>query len=90
MAWRTEDDPGSHIGKDCDNVGGADYHMEYSGTCDVVGADDKETIAKTRELLSYLPSNFREKPPVVAPRDEVDREVPALMRDCSGRIRHFL
>ncbi len=66
--------------KIADNVGGADYHMEYSGTCDVVGADDKETIAKTRQLLSYLPSNFREKPPVVVTRDDVDREVPALMQ----------
>jgi acetyl-CoA carboxylase carboxyltransferase component len=66
--------------KIADNVGGADYHMEYSGTCDVVGGDDRETIAKTRELLSYLPSNFREKPPLAAPRDKVDREVPVLMQ----------
>jgi acetyl-CoA carboxylase carboxyltransferase component len=58
-----------------DDVGGADYHMIYSGTCDVVGDDDKETIKKTRELLSYLPSNYREKPPVRDTSDRFDREV---------------
>ncbi len=31
-----------------DDVGGADYHMTYSGTCDVVGDTDEETILKTR------------------------------------------
>ncbi|SHK55652.1 Acetyl-CoA carboxylase, carboxyltransferase component [Desulfatibacillum alkenivorans DSM 16219] len=52
------------------SVGSADYHVAHSGTCDVVGDNDAETIAKTRELLSYLPSNFREKPPVKeAPAD---------------------
>ncbi len=61
-----------------DNVGGADYHMKYSGTCDVVGADDKETIASARELLSYLPSNFREKLPENPTQDPRDRRVDTL------------
>jgi acetyl-CoA carboxylase carboxyltransferase component len=46
-----------------ESVGSADYHMVYSGTCDVVGENDTETILKARELLSYLPSNYRERPP---------------------------
>jgi propionyl-CoA carboxylase beta chain len=62
-----------------DNVGGADYHMEYSGTCDVVGANDRETIQRARELLSYLPSNFREQPPVVQPMDTIDRDIGQLV-----------
>ena len=33
-------------------VGGADYHMAYSGTCDVVGENDQETIKKARKLLA--------------------------------------
>ena len=45
------------------SVGSADYHMVHSGTCDVVGGDDRETINKARELMRYLPSNYREKPP---------------------------
>jgi len=36
-------------------VGGADYHMAYTGTCDVVGETDQETIKKARKLLGYLP-----------------------------------
>ena len=65
-----------HIG---DNVGGADYHMEYSGTCDVVGANDKETLQSAKELLSYLPSNFRERPPVVQPTDTIHRDISQLV-----------
>jgi propionyl-CoA carboxylase beta chain len=64
-----------HIGE---NVGGADYHMEYSGTCDVVGADDRETLQKARALLSYLPSNFRERPPFVQPTDAISRDISQL------------
>jgi acetyl-CoA carboxylase carboxyltransferase component len=63
-----------------DDVGGADYHMIYSGTCDVVGDDDKETIKKTRELLRYLPSNYTEKPPVMDTADRFDREVDEVAR----------
>ncbi len=50
------------------NVGGADYHMQLSGSADTVGNDDEETIAQCRELIRYLPQNFREKVPAW-PRD---------------------
>jgi propionyl-CoA carboxylase beta chain len=63
------------IGED---VGGADYHMTYSGTCDVVGDNDEDTLRKVRQLLSYLPSNCREKPPFREPSDDPDREVTHL------------
>jgi propionyl-CoA carboxylase beta chain len=63
------------IGED---VGGADYHMIYSGTCDVVGANDRETIQKAKELLGYLPLNCREKPPAREPADDPCREVGEL------------
>ena len=33
-------------------VGSADYHMALSGTCDVVGDNDTETILQTRESLA--------------------------------------
>ena len=45
------------------SIGSADYHMEHSGTCDVVGENDEATIKKARALLAYLPLNWREKPP---------------------------
>lgn len=63
-----------------DNVGGADYHMIYSGTCDVVGSNDEETISKARQLLSYLPNNYREKPAKTTPSDTPDRKVEELIK----------
>ena len=63
-----------------DNVGGADYHMVYSGTCDVVGDDDAETIAKARDLLDYLPNNCRETPPEIPSFDDPDRSVQELVK----------
>ncbi|MBU2512702.1 propionyl-CoA carboxylase [bacterium] len=60
------------------DVGSADYHMALSGTCDVVGDGDKETIILTRELLSYLPSNFKDSPPKKDPIDVPGKEVGEL------------
>jgi propionyl-CoA carboxylase beta chain len=62
------------------SVGSADYHMVHSGTCDVVGDNDSETIAKARELIGFLPPNYREKPPRKTPSDDPARLVPELVR----------
>ncbi|UCG07781.1 MAG: propionyl-CoA carboxylase [Desulfobacterales bacterium] len=61
------------------NIGGADYHMQFSGSCDAVGEDDEKTIIKCRELLGYLPQNYREKPPKWEITDAANREVENLM-----------
>jgi len=61
------------------DVGGADYHMVHTGTCDIVGQNDEDTIGRTRELLGYLPSNYREKPPLKHSTDRRNREVPELL-----------
>ena len=60
------------------SVGGADYHMQLSGSADKVGNDDKETIAQCRELIRYLPQNFRKKVPRWKRTDSSDREVRNL------------
>ena len=60
------------------NVGGADYHMQLSGSCDIVGDDDEETIKKCRQLLDYLPQNFRESPPVLKTADDPRRDAGKL------------
>ncbi|MFP4085270.1 MAG: acyl-CoA carboxylase subunit beta [Desulfobacteraceae bacterium] len=57
-----------------ETVGGADYHMVHSGTCDMVGDDDEDTIKKARELLGYLPSNYTQQPPVDPVRDDPGRK----------------
>ncbi|MBW1897921.1 MAG: propionyl-CoA carboxylase, partial [Deltaproteobacteria bacterium] len=61
------------------SVGSADYHMKYSGTCDVVGDNDEKTIQKARELLSFLPLNFQEKPPYKEPSDDPNRLVDDII-----------
>lgn len=60
------------------NVGGADYHMRFTGTCDVVGDDDEESILKCREMLRYIPSSCRDKAPRWEQTDSQDREVDVL------------
>lgn len=64
--------------KIADDVGGADYHMAYSGTCDLVGDNDREAVALARRLLSYLPSHCDETPPVLLMGDHPQRETPSL------------
>jgi propionyl-CoA carboxylase beta chain len=60
------------------DMGGGDFHMKYSGSCDMVGNDDEETIKKCRKLLRYLPQNFREKPPPWERTDDPLRETEEL------------
>lgn len=48
-------------------VGSADYHMKFSGTTDYVAIDDRNAIEIARKLLGYLPSNYKEKPPLIRP-----------------------
>lgn len=59
-------------------IGSADYHMELSGTCDYVGEDDEASILRCRELLQYLPQNYKETPPRYDPKDQANREVGEL------------
>ena len=61
------------------NVGGADYHLQLTGTCDRVGADDEESVGLCREMLRYLPLNYREHPPEWDKTDSADREVGELI-----------
>ena len=62
-----------------EDLGGAAAHASKSGVCHLTAADDRACLAQVRELLSYLPSNNAEDPPVAAASsDPVDREIPEL------------
>ncbi len=63
-----------------EDLGGAGTHASRSGVCHLTAPDDRTAIAKLRELLSFLPSNNTEDPPVKPTQDPVDREVPELDR----------
>lgn len=43
-----------------------------------VGSDEEETLMMIRELLSFLPSNNMEDPPIVPTKDSIVRESPEL------------
>ena len=58
-----------------DELGGAEIHCKKSGVADGRFASDKELLDNLRELLSYLPQNMDEQPPVVDTGDDPNRLV---------------
>ncbi|MGW1860967.1 acyl-CoA carboxylase subunit beta, partial [Streptomyces collinus] len=58
---------------------GADVHAETSGVCHFAYDDEETCIAEVRYLLSTLPQNNREAPPVAATGDPAERRTEALL-----------
>jgi len=54
-------------------LGGAKVHSEITGQAHLVAESDPECIEIIKKLLSYLPSNNDEQPPVVESTDDPDR-----------------
>ncbi|MBI4284479.1 MAG: acyl-CoA carboxylase subunit beta [Chloroflexi bacterium] len=71
-----------------EEIGGAALHATVTGTADFLTQTDEEAIAICRELLTYLPSNCDEKPPMVHSEDSPDRREERLLEivpaDLSG------
>ncbi len=61
-----------------EELGGAMTHNARSGVAHFAVDDDRACVALIRELLSYLPSNNLEEPPVHRSDDPPDREDEAL------------
>jgi len=61
-----------------EKLGGAMTHNSVSGVAHFASRSDTECLAAIRRLLSYLPSNNSEKPPVAECEDPFDREIPEL------------
>jgi len=59
-------------------LGGAMAHNTKSGVAHFAEDSDQEALDRVRELLSYLPQNYREKPPVVECTDDPNRTEKAL------------
>ena len=57
-----------------EKLGGAMTHNEVSGNAHFLAEDDRHCLARIRDLLSYLPSNNLEEPPVRKTSDPWDRE----------------
>ena len=63
---------------DHETLGGANTHMTKSGNVHLAGKNDEDTIEKVKQLLSYLPSNNKEKPPIVECDDDPEKIIPEL------------
>lgn len=59
-----------------EKLGGAMTHNSISGVAHFMGKDDADTLAKVRDLLSYLPSNNLETAPVSVTGDDPNRQIP--------------
>src|SRR3954449_6808868 len=60
-------------------LGGAITHASKSGVCQFMATDDKSCLDDVRYLLSFLPSNNLEDPPVFATGDDPERLCPELV-----------
>lgn len=61
-----------------EGLGGASAHCAKSGVAHFRFKTEQECFAFIQRLLSYLPSNNREMPPVADTGDAVDRETPSV------------
>ena len=55
-----------------EQLGGADAHMTKSGNIHFIADDDEQAILIAQKLLSFLPQNNTEEPPVVDPDPVVE------------------
>ncbi|MDQ3780698.1 MAG: acyl-CoA carboxylase subunit beta, partial [Chloroflexota bacterium] len=61
-----------------EQLGGANTHHAVSGVAHCVGTDEDDLNDQVRMLLSYLPSNNLDDPPIFDATDDPDRETPEL------------
>ena len=61
-----------------EELGGASVHSSKSGVAHFVGNDEEETLMMIRELISFLPSNNMEDPPITTTRDTSTRKTTSI------------
>jgi propionyl-CoA carboxylase beta chain len=61
-----------------EELGGAMTHNRISGVAHFAADSDKHALRLVRELLSFMPSNNMDDPPVVTTTDPSDRDEPKL------------
>jgi propionyl-CoA carboxylase beta chain len=65
-----------------EELGGAHTHSSKSGVAHFTGDDEEQTLMMIRELVSFLPSNNMEDPPVkstIDPADRIDEKLQDLV-----------
>ncbi|MDX9871628.1 MAG: acyl-CoA carboxylase subunit beta [Clostridia bacterium] len=61
-----------------EELGGAMTHNKISGVAHFAAENEEECLAMIKKLLSYIPSNNREKPPRIETEDSIKREEESL------------
>jgi acetyl-CoA carboxylase carboxyltransferase component len=61
-----------------EELGGSDVHCKITGVADFRVNSEQECMSAIKRLLSFLPSNWREKPPQKACTDDPERLTPSL------------
>ncbi len=61
-----------------EELGGSAIHSRESGVVHLVANDDRQCLELIRRLLSYLPQNNKEEPPVLPPGDDPIRTCDKL------------
>ncbi|MCY3835060.1 MAG: acyl-CoA carboxylase subunit beta [Anaerolineaceae bacterium] len=61
-----------------EELGGAGVHSSRSGVCHLVAIDETQSLLLVRELLSFLPQNNLEDPPIAATSDDPLRTEASL------------
>lgn len=62
-----------------EELGGWEVHAKQTGLIDLVADNDTHCIDLVRRVLSYLPANFRELPPVADCGDAPDRRLDDIL-----------
>ena len=75
------------VGEDVteEEMGGSAVHTKVSGVADLEVADDEECLRVVRDYLSFFPQHNRERPPVRATTDPVDRRDRGALRHRADR-----
>jgi len=63
---------------DFEGLGGASIHAEKSGVCHIAADSEADTLYLVRKLLSFIPQNNMEDPPLVNSNDDPLRTEAAL------------
>ena len=69
-------------------LGGAMIHTQKSGNAHFVADSDEDCINQIKYLLSFLPSNYKEKPPTIEctdPADRMEDDLDTIIPDSSKR-----
>jgi acetyl-CoA carboxylase carboxyltransferase component len=61
-----------------ENLGGSQVHGTKSGVAHFIADDEEEGLLLIRKLLSYLPQNNLEEPPIIECDDPIDRQADEL------------